>query len=148
MFCSTCGKAVNEKLNYCNNCGAKLGGNVVQAANAGSPPILSVAAAFFGAAGLFGFVVILKILLESRLDQPSVLLVLVAYLVTLFLLCTLFMGHLWKRSGGVRARTENAPEDYAPPKTFRAGSTNQLEPPRESFIGSVTEETTRTLDRV
>jgi uncharacterized protein (DUF983 family) len=147
MFCSICGKSVNENLNYCNNCGAKIGKNALEDGNHSSP-FLSIAVGLIGTAGLFGFIMMLKILLESRLDQPSILIILIAYLVTLFLICAVLVGHIWKQSGDFRININQPPEDYAPPKEFRGGNTNQLEPPREPFIGSVTDNTTRTLDKV
>jgi hypothetical protein len=146
MFCSTCGNSVNEKLNYCNNCGAKIGNNALQVTNAASPQ-LSRSVGFIGTAGLFGFIAVLRILLESRLDQPSVLLILIAYLVTLFLLCAMIVGHIWKRSGDFKIHSNLPSEDYTPPKQFRAGNTNQLEEHREP-VGSVTDHTTRSFEKV
>ena len=147
MYCSTCGNSVKENLNYCNNCGAKIvkdGSPVRHSAT----PILSIAVGFFGIAGLFGFIMMLKILLESRLDQAAVLMILIAYLVTLFLLCSVIVGQIWKHSGEPKSNSNQSPEDYAPPKQFRTVNTNQLEEAREPFIGSVTENTTRTFDKV
>jgi hypothetical protein len=147
MFCSTCGNTVNEKLNYCNNCGAKIGNNAMQVSNSSSPA-LSKSVGIIGAAGLIGFIVILKILLESRLDQAAILIVLIAYLITLFLLCAVLVAHIWKYSGDFQIHSHLPPEDYAPPKQFRSVNTNQLEEARESFVGSVTDHTTRTLEKV
>lgn len=147
MYCSTCGNSVNENLNYCNICGAKIGKNGLQARPSASP-ILSIAVGFFGVAGLFGFIMMLKILLESRLDQAAVLTILIAYLVTLFLLCSVLVGQIWKHSGETKSNSNQLPEDYSPPKQFRTVNTNQLEEAREPFIGSITDNTTRTLDKV
>jgi hypothetical protein len=147
MFCATCGNSVNNKLKYCNNCGAKLANNALPVNNSASP-LMAVAVGFFGVAGLFGFIMMLKILLESRLDQPSILIILIAYLVALFLICAVVAGTAFRRSAHRKEQSENAPEDYAPPKNLHRGVTNQLEEPREPFIGSVTDNTTRTLDEV
>ncbi len=148
MFCATCGNSVNDKLKYCNNCGAKLAGNAMPANNAASP-LLAIAVGFFGIGGLFGFIMMLKILLESRLDQPSVLIVLIAYLVALFLICRVIIGNALSSSTNRKNHSETAPEDYAPPQQIlHRGITNQLIEPREPFIGSVTDNTTRTLDKV
>jgi len=147
MYCSTCGNSVNEKLNYCNNCGAKIGNNAMLVTNSSSP-FLSIAVGLIGVAGLFGFIMMLKILLESRLDQAAILMILIAYLVTLFMICSVLVGHIWKRSGDIKIHSDLPPEDYAPPRQFRAGNTNQLEAPHEPFIGSVTENTTRTFDKI
>jgi preprotein translocase subunit SecG len=149
MYCATCGNSVNENLNYCNICGAKIVKNGGLQVRNSATPILSIAVGFFGIAGLFGFIMMLKILLESRLDQPAVLTILIAYLVTLFLLCSVIIGQIWKPSGETKVNSNQTPEDYAaPPKQFRTVNTNQLEEAREPFIGSVTDNTTRTLDKV
>jgi hypothetical protein len=147
MYCATCGNSINENLNYCNVCGAKIGKGELQIRQVSSP-IHSVAVALFGMFGLFGFIRLLQILLTSRLDQAAVLTVLIVYLITLFLLCSALVGRIGKRSSETKTDSNQMPEDYAPPKQFRAGSTNQLEAPREPFIGSVTENTTRTFDKV
>jgi hypothetical protein len=148
MFCATCGNSVNDKLKYCNNCGAKLANNALSVNNASSPT-LPIAVGFFGVAGLFGFIMMLKILLESRLDQPSVLIVLIAYLVALFLICRVIIGNTFRRSDSRKDQSETEPESYAPPQQIlHRGITNQLIEPREPFIGSVTDNTTRTLDKV
>ena len=148
MYCSACGNSINENLNYCNICGAKIDKNALQARSASPVGVLSIAVGFFGTGGLFGFIVLLKILLDSRLDQPAVLMVLVAYLVTLFLICAVLVGQIWRFSGNPKTESNTEPEAYAPPKQMRAVNTNQLEEAREPFIGSVTENTTRTLDNV
>ncbi|HVE59558.1 MAG TPA: hypothetical protein VNB22_22300 [Pyrinomonadaceae bacterium] len=149
MYCSTCGNSVNENLNYCNVCGAKIVKNALQARSGSPAAVLSILVGFFGTAGLFGFIVLLKVLLDSRLDQAAVLMVLIAYLITLFLICSVLVGQLWKHSGSAKPESNPVPEDYTPPKQFqRAVNTNQLEEAREPFIGSVTENTTRTFDKV
>ena len=147
MVCSTCGNSVNENLNYCNVCGARIGKDELQLRRPSSP-IQSIAVALFGMFGLFGFIRLLQILLDSRLDQAAILTVLIVYLITLFLLCSVLVGQIWKRAGEPKVKADRAPEDYAAPQQMRAVDTNQLEEGREPFIGSVTENTTRTFDRV
>ncbi|HEY0428094.1 MAG TPA: zinc ribbon domain-containing protein [Pyrinomonadaceae bacterium] len=144
MYCSTCGKSVNENLNYCNNCGARIEKGALQIDNPSSR-ILFISAGFVGTAGLFGFVVVLKILLESHLDPSAMGIILIAYLATLLLLCRLLVGNVRKHSGDIKIKTSERAEDA--PKQFRAGNTAQLEEPKQQPI-SVTEHTTRTLDKV
>jgi hypothetical protein len=147
MYCSTCGNSINENLNYCNVCGARIGKGELQIRQQQSP-VFSIAVALFGMFGIFGFVRLLQILINSRLDQAAILTVLIVYLITLFLLCSVLVGKIWKRSSEPKTDSNQSPEDYAPPKHFRAGNTNQLEAPREPFIGSVTDNTTRSFDKV
>ena len=148
MYCSTCGNSVNENLNFCNTCGAKIVKNGLQTRGASPAPVLSIAVGFFGVAGLFGFIMLLKILLESRLDQSAILVVLVVYLVALFLICSVIAGNIFRHSRTEKTEATPPPDSYVPPKQVRAVSTNQLEEPREPFIGSVTENTTRTFGKV
>ena len=145
MYCSACGNFINQNLNYCNACGAKIGKGELQQ---NASPVLPITVGLVGMFGLFGFIRLLQILLNSALDQIVILAIFVLYLVTLFLICGVLVGQIWKRPVKTNADSERASEDYAPPKQFRADNTNQLEPPREPFIGSVTENTTRTFDKV
>ena len=147
MYCSTCGNPVNENLNFCNICGARIGKNALPS-RGNSSPVFLIVAGLFGMFGLFGFIRILQILLNSRLDPPVILTILIAYMVTLFLICSVLVGHVWKFSRDAKNKAMQEPDDYAPPKQFRGGNTNQLEEPREPFIPSVTENTTRTFDKV
>jgi hypothetical protein len=149
MYCSTCGNSVNENLNYCNTCGAKIIKNGLQTRGSSPAPVLSIAVGFFGVAGLFGFIMLLKILLESRLDQSAILIVLIVYLIALFLICSVIAGNIFRYSRNEKAESNQSPEDYAPPKQFQSRNTNQLEEAREPFVaGSVTEHTTRTFEKV
>jgi hypothetical protein len=143
MYCSTCGNSVNENLNYCNSCGARLGNKPLQPGHSSSPFI------YIGVAGLIGFILVLKILLDNHVDPTVMVIILIAYLATVFLLCAVTLGQNWHHSAGVFANPPAPPaEDYAAPKQIRTETTNQLEAPREPFIGSVTENTTRTFEHV
>ena len=75
--------------------------------------------------------------------------IILAYLATLFMICAMMIGHLWKHSGDIRIKKhEPAPQkDYATPVSFRGVNTAQLEEAREPGI-SVTEHTTRTLEEM
>src|SRR5215204_7231639 len=146
MYCSSCGNSVNENLNYCNICGAKIGRSEEQI-RPNSMPILSIAVGFFGIAGLFGFIVLLKILLESRLDQSAILIVLIVYLIALFMICSVIVGNIWRYSANERKAANQTPEDYAAPKQVRAVNTNQLEGHHEPVM-SVADHTTRTFDKI
>jgi len=105
-----------------------------------------IAAGAIGVIGLIAVFPMLKILLESRLDQPAVLMILFGYLVTVFLLVMMPVAYAWKRSGDTIVYPDEQ-NDYAPPQTFRGPVTARLEAHREPAV-SVTEHTTRTLDEV
>lgn len=145
MYCSHCGTSIPGNLNYCKNCGSRVEKNAVIVSNSSSKMAMAAAGAI-GVVGLGGVFPLLKILLESRLDQPAILMVLFGYLVTVFLLVAMLVGHAWKRSGDIRVHADDA-NDYLPPKSFRGPVTARLEAHREPAV-SVTEHTTRTLDEI
>jgi len=147
MYCSNCGQSLNGSLNYCNSCGTRVERNKLVVSNASQRPF-AIAAVMIGGGGLFGVLPLLKVLLESRLDQPAVLFLLVAYLVTVFLMFAVLIGHVWKNSGEIRVKADPA-EPYASPQPqpFRAINTAQLDEPHEP-PASVTDHTTRTLEHV
>lgn len=145
MYCSHCGTLIPGNLNYCKNCGSRVDKNVVVITNSSSRSAM-IAAGSIGVVGLAGVFPLLKILLESRLDQPAVLMVLFGYLAILFLLVTLPVAYAWKHSGNTVSYPDER-DEYAPPRSFRGPVTARLEAHREPAV-SVTEHTTRTLDEV
>src|SRR5438270_10563664 len=98
MYCSTCGKSLNDNLNYCNSCGTRIEKNALVVGNASSRPF-TIAAAFIAVIGLVGFIPLLQALLQSRLDQSAMILILIIYLITVFLLFSVLIGHVWKYLG-------------------------------------------------
>lgn len=148
MYCSTCGNKIDDHLNYCNSCGSRIEKNPLIVSNSSSR-IFGKAAGAIGVVGLIGVYPILRTLLDSRLDQAAILMILLAYLVTLFLLFAVLIGHVWKNSGDIRIKAKNTDDrdEYVRPTSFRAVNTSQLEAATSPPI-SVTEHTTRTLDRV
>src|SRR5215467_13445758 len=144
MYCSNCGTQIADHLNYCNTCGARNEKNALVVANASSRGF-AVSAGVLGSIGLIGVVPLIQTL--RILDPVSMIIILLAYLATVLTMFMVLVGHVWKRSGDIRIKAKDA-DDYAPPRSFRGINTNQLEEPREPPIGSVTDNTTRTLDEV
>lgn len=146
MYCSNCGQTLNGNLNYCNSCGTRVERGALVVNNSSSKPF-AIAAMFIGGAGLFGFIPLLRELLHSPLDQAAIILILAGYLLTVFLMFTVLIAHVWKHSGNFRVKGGGNDEDYAPPRSFRAVNTAQLTEPHQPHA-SVTDHTTRTLDHV
>src|SRR5436305_1884733 len=130
MYCSNCGQALNGNLNYCNSCGTRVERNALVVSNSSAKP-LAIALIFIGGGGLFAFVPLLRELLRSNLEQAAIILILVAYLLTVFLMFTILIGHLWKHSGDIRVKGGRNDEDYAPPRSFRGVNTAQLTEPHQ-----------------
>jgi hypothetical protein len=150
MYCSTCGNKIADNLNYCNSCGSRIEKNPLVISNASKPELAKTLGAVL-VTGIIGFVVILKFLIDNpRLDASAVVIILVAYLAALTLISAICIGHMWKTAGDIRVHPKEEPESdrYSRPSAFRTTNTNQLAEPANQPIGSVTENTTRTLDEV
>ncbi|HEX3102251.1 MAG TPA: zinc ribbon domain-containing protein [Pyrinomonadaceae bacterium] len=145
MYCSACGKSISDNLNYCNNCGARNEKNPLVVGNSSSR-LIGISAPIVGVIGLVGFVEILKTLLNSRLETPAVVIILLAYLGIVFLMFAVLLGHIWKRSGDIRIKSHDREEGYKVSDGFRGVNTAQLEEPRQP--ASVTDRTTKILENV
>jgi hypothetical protein len=102
-----------------------------------------------GAFGLFFAYNLLRILLESRLETPAIVMIVICYLLVMFGMFTVFIRHMTRGTRGTKDRHEELPTQHSyapPPASFRSVNTAQLEPAGEP--GSITEHTTRTLDEV
>ena len=146
MHCSNCGTRLTQNLNYCQHCGSRNQQSPLVAANAQSN-LLVCAAGAIGTVGLIAFYPILRELLHSQLTPPAMVIVLIAYLLTVLLMFAVLVGHVWKRSGDFRISGSERADDegYSAPRSFRGVNTAQLEPAMER-PASVIEHTTRTLE--
>jgi uncharacterized membrane protein YvbJ len=151
MYCSTCGQQIAEHLNYCNSCGARIEKNPLVISNSSSSQ-LAKPLAITVMMGFVGFIAVLKIVLDNpRLDIPAIVLIVIAYLAALTIISAMMIGHMWKTAGDIQVHAKKSKidnDEYAPPGSFRGSNTNQLGEPVHQPIGSVTDNTTRTLDEV
>lgn len=146
MYCSHCGSAMADDLNFCKNCGARNERNI--ASNDGRLKGLAMsAAAFIGVTGLVGFFFVMRELLDHPLITPGATFFIVcAYLLALLIMFGIFIRlskvdrTLWK-SGSSRVPTGMRGEYIGPRNTA------QLNEPHD-MPASVTEHTTRTLEEV
>jgi apolipoprotein N-acyltransferase len=145
MYCSSCGKSLNDNLNYCNHCGTRVENKAVKVRN--GSPMLGIGAVFVGIVGLICFVPLLRELLFSRLEQWAVIAILVAYLLTVLAMFAVLIGHVWKKSGDIRINGAQGADEYQTQAAIQGINTAQLQEPREPVM-SVTEHTTRTLDKI
>jgi hypothetical protein len=141
MYCSHCGSSTADDLNYCKNCGFRT-----ERASHEDPQRLKrlalVAGTAIGAVGLICFFTVLRELLRNSVAPGTMVLLLVAYLVTLSLMFIVLVRQAFKNSDDRRTNsTSRVPEQ---PAYFRAVNTAQL----PDMPASVTEHTTRTLDEV
>jgi hypothetical protein len=146
MYCSHCGSQTAENLNYCKNCGQRNERNSLVIGNSSSRPF-AMGATAIGVVGLVGFFPVLRELLHNSVDPTVMVILLVAYLATVFLMFSVLVGHIWKSSGDIRIK-QNEGHDVPDANAYlRPASTAQLHEPRD-MPASVTEHTTRTLDEV
>lgn len=143
MYCERCGKAIDEGLNYCNNCGAQL--------RRESPPPRSITGVMIAATActtIVGLVILaglMAILLETSRTPEPVFVFGCVYLAALCAISFMMMRQVSKlidadlRSREFPQRTSPPPAVQLPPR-----STNPLEEYREP--ASVTDHTTRTLE--
>lgn len=150
MFCAACGSAINDKLNYCKNCGAKIAKEEEETPSSMMNNVIT--ATTWITLGGFGILVgLVSVLLKNGFDQKGIMLVAVVYLAALSGICYMLLSQLPKL---IDAKLNRPPQDAAPlaaegyqsPQLF-AKTTAQLEEHREP-VASVTDHTTRTFDKV
>ena len=137
---------MSQNLNYCQHCGSRNKQNPLIVSNS-STNLLICAGGAIGVIGLIVFFTILRELLRSQITPSAMIVILIAYLATVFLMFGVLIGHGWKRSGDIRiAGSQHADDDdYRSPRSFRGVNTAQLEP-MGAPPASVTDHTTRTLE--
>ncbi len=146
MYCSTCGSLMTAELNYCKNCGSKL----VKAKNTDSTKSMldDILTALFLVVmfGLGILVGLVAVLLGNGVNHETVTIIAVFYLVAVFGICYMLLSQVPKLIDAKLKPQRETPESYQPPQ-LAAKTTAQLEEHREP-VGSVIENTTRTLDKV
>jgi hypothetical protein len=148
MFCPNCGKNVNAKLKYCNGCGGLLS-KKTETDKEGEPGkmldnILTtlVMVVMFGLGILVGLV---AVLLGNSVEPRFVVVIAIGYLAAVFAICYTLLSQVPKLiDAKLKSRLE--PEEFTEQRLFEPAMSAQLDEYREP--ASVTERTTRTLDKV
>jgi len=141
MYCSTCGSLIKAELNYCNRCGARVD-KLATVGNSPATAYLSMATGFVGLGGLGLTVGLIAILLKHAVVPEAVVMLALAFLVTVFGMTFLMLRQISQMSNALPPKKEKF---YEKPQ-LNSPSTAQLEEPRQP-ARSVTENTTRTLER-
>lgn len=149
MFCAACGSAINDKLNYCKNCGAKIVKDEEETPSSMMNNMLT-SLTFIALGGLGILIGLTAVLLKNGFDQAGIAVIAGLYLAALFGICYMLLSQLPKiidaRLNQKREADLTAAENYQPPQLF-AKTTAQLEDHREP-VASVVDHTTRTFDKV
>lgn len=142
MFCAGCGTQIQSGLNYCSRCGRRIAEESKSGKTHRTNP-LTIAGNTAGV-GFVGFIFIIGILMKYG-AMPNILVpITFFYFAALFGICFMIMRHGANVRAAVAPLTEEKPE----PSYLRPVTTAQLEEAREFSVGSVTDATTRTLDKV
>lgn len=142
MYCSTCGSLINEKLNYCNRCGARVDKLATVEKPSKALGLLSAATGFVGIGGLALTVGLIAILLNFSVKPEVLVMLTLAFLATVFSICFLIIRQISQMSNTSTSKKEKLLENPQLNQPF----TMQLEEPRQP-ARSVTENTTRTLEK-
>lgn len=145
MFCSGCGRQLQSGLNYCSGCGRRVAEDLAKASWELNP--LTITACMAGV-GFFCFILLVRIL--SRSDVPANILVPIsfAYFGALFGISFLVLRFGSKFSSTNATSREGETGEVDGPAYLRPGRTTaQLQEARDLGIGSVTDATTRTLEK-
>ncbi len=146
MFCSTCGKQINENLHFCNNCGARIDTKTEEFQDRSLGLNAATVTGIIGIFGLFGFVFLAIKLLEKNLDPSFVFALLALFIAAVFGICFLLFRQTSNQP--FKSRKKEKTVEGAAPKNLSSETPPQLAPSYQSPISSVTENTTRTLDEV
>ncbi len=143
MYCATCGSLLNQELNYCNRCGARVDKLAVSENKSEALQYLSMATGFVGLGGLGLTVGLIAILLNFSVQSEVVVMLALAFLAAVFGISFLMIQQISRMTNASQPSSKNVFEN----SQLSSSNTAQLEEPRIP-AASVTENTTRTLERV
>ncbi|MBA4122225.1 MAG: hypothetical protein H0X72_07155 [Acidobacteria bacterium] len=142
MYCATCGSLLNQELNYCNRCGARVDKLAVSENKSEALQYLSMATGFVGLGGLGLTVGLIAILLNFSVQSEVVVMLALAFLAAVFGISFLMIQQISRMTNASQPSSKNVFEN----SQLSSPNTAQLEEPRIPAV-SVTENTTRTLEK-
>jgi len=149
MFCAACGTAVNDKLNYCKNCGAKIAKDAEETPKSMMDNLLT--SLTFVVLGGFGILVgLVSVLLKNGFAHAGIGIIAVFYLAALSGICYMLLSQLPRLIEAKLQKPSETPaaENYQAPSQLYSRTTAQLEESRVEPVPSVVEQTTRTFDKI
>ena len=158
MFCPYCGTETTQGLNYCNRCGGNLApltqGPVQETRIIVAPGAAWAAGLTTAAMVVFGLFLIFPVTSELTIrGAPSGTVLAVALFIALAVFgCAAMLLRFWTSLMGV-GHARRGPAAPATLNQARSHDTRGLDAPRQDSLNpapaySITEQTTRTLDRV
>lgn len=147
MFCSGCGTQIQSGLVYCSRCGRRVADDEANMRSFASNPIALTAVV--AAVGFFAFALVLRMLTRSEFPPTLFVPITAIYFSALFGISFMLLRYGSKIAASTeqQSRSDDAAYESAP-LYVNPATTGQLTEGRPSDIGSVTDATTRTLDKV
>ena len=148
MYCEKCGNEIKAGLNFCSRCGARVSSQSGSEIARRSPTEgLSNALGAIGVFGFIGYIFVALVLLQNNAHNALVA-VSFFYFASLFGICLMILNNLKALAASSRSQSADFQNDLQTGE-LKGANTAQLEEPKQQPIPvSVTENTTRTLDRV
>ena len=145
MYCESCGKKIDESLNYCNGCGASLRGETRSVKSLAAFLIAGLTVVTI--TGLIVLAMMIAFLVDRVSPRIESLFVFgMVFLLVLFVIDYLIMRQVSRLIDHELKVREVPKRSSGPLVQLPPRSTNQLDEFREP--ASVTDVTTRTLDKV
>lgn len=141
MFCSTCGNEIKTELNYCNRCGARVDKTDGNDNSGAAYP--SMATGFVALGGLGLTLGLIGMLLRNSVNAEVIVILALAFLATIFAISFLMIQQISRMT---KPASSGKSLDKANVQQLGTINAAQLEEYRQPAM-SVTENTTRTLDR-
>ncbi|GEM_PF-658782 len=165
MFCQTCGNAIIDSLKFCNRCGSRINGGAIekietpqfiQAPNTKPTSVIVTLSILTGLIVLIGLGLLFPFVLAlvgAGVEVPAVAAMVMMFLATIFGISFFLIRQISRAMdfylhGGNPTQQPVIQQHSTPqPAQLFNRSTAQIEGQHEQFL-SVTEGTTRTLDKV
>lgn len=149
MFCSKCGNSVSKGLNYCNNCGNRVGGEVEDKDGTPGKMLDNILTTLFLVVmfGLGILVGLVAVMLGNNVKTEIVTVVILAYLGAVFGICFMLARQVPKLIDARLRSSGYSASDSVEQPLLNKRTTAQLEEYRTP-VSSVTDHTTKTLEKV
>ena len=141
MYCATCGSLLNQELNYCNRCGARVD-KLAIVGDSSATGYLSMATGFVGLGGLGLTVGLIAMLLKNGVVIEAVVMLALAFIAAVFGMTFMMIRQISQMSNTSQPSSKTVFEN----SQLNSPNTAQL-PEHREFVSSVTENTTRTLEK-
>lgn len=144
MYCSGCGTQIQTGLNYCSRCGRRAADDADATSVAKS---LASALGYIPGVGFFCYIFVLVVLLKNGIPGNQIIPISFIYFAVLFGMFFFTLRQAAALSKGSRSASYGFPPNEEAAGYSSPVETARLRQLREPGIGSVIENTTRTLDK-